>query len=151
MTVRRKRKLNKLRGQRKHGHGDTKNRRGGGSRGGRGKAGSHKHKYTKYFATFGTEKKKVKGKQELESLNLDQIQQFLPKWVAEGKAVQSAGEITVDARKAGFSKIVARGQLHSKVVFENAKASKRAAEKLGKSGCVLKWHETEDNVEESGQ
>ena len=53
MVVRKRRKKNKQRGERTHGHGNTKNKRGAGSRGGVGKAGSHKHKYSKYYDSFG--------------------------------------------------------------------------------------------------
>ena len=57
MVVRRRKKKNKLRGQRTHGGGGTKNRRGAGCRGGVGKAGSHKHKFSKYYVEFGIKKK----------------------------------------------------------------------------------------------
>ena len=73
MTIRKRKKKNKLRGHRTHGKGDTKNHRGAGSRGGVGRAGSHKHKFTKYYGEFGTEKKKVAGKPIGPSINLDQI------------------------------------------------------------------------------
>ena len=78
MTVRKRKKKNILRGHRTHGHGDTKNGRGAGSRGGVGRAGSHKHKFTKYAGEFGIEKKQVIGKPIGPSMNLDQIEQMLP-------------------------------------------------------------------------
>ena len=53
MPERTRRKKNKLRGNRTHGKGNTKNHRGAGSKGGRGRAGSHKHKFSKYYKTFG--------------------------------------------------------------------------------------------------
>ena len=63
MVVRKRKKLvNKMLGQRTRGNGDTKRRRGAGSRGGRGLAGSHKHKYSKYAGKFGQEKKKVRSR-----------------------------------------------------------------------------------------
>ena len=61
---RRKKRVNKMLGQRTRGNGDTKRRRGAGSRGGRGLAGSHKHKYSKYAGKFGKEKKKVKDEEK---------------------------------------------------------------------------------------
>jgi large subunit ribosomal protein L15 len=140
MTVRKRRKKNKLRGQRTHGHGDTKNRRGAGSRGGRGRAGSHKHKFTKYYGGFGKEKKKLRGKARGRALNLDQIGQFLGEWVAAGKAEKKGNTFAVDGKKAGFAKIVARGELQARIAFENVKASKRALEKLKKSGSTVKEH-----------
>jgi len=49
MTERKRRKKNRVRGERTHSKGDTKNNRGGGSRGGRGRAGATKGK----FASLG--------------------------------------------------------------------------------------------------
>lgn len=150
MTVRRRKKKDTVRGHRTHGKGDTKNRRGAGSRGGRGRAGSHKHKYTKYFGTFGKNKKKVIGKPLGPSMNLDQIEQMLPKWVAAEKAVKEGNKVIVDGQKLGFAKILAKGQLKSKIVFENLKASKRALEKIQESGSVVKGIEEETESGEEG-
>ena len=44
MVVRKSKKITKRRGRRSPGYGSQKKHRGGGSRGGRGKAGLHKHK-----------------------------------------------------------------------------------------------------------
>ncbi len=150
MTVRRRKKKNKVRGHRTHGQGDTKNRRGAGSRGGRGRAGSHKHKYTKYFGQFGKNKKKVIGKPLGPSMNLDQIEQMLPKWVAGEKALKEGNKVVVDGKRLGFAKVLARGQLKSKVVFENLKASKRALEKIRERGSVV-LEEEEKETEEEGK
>lgn len=144
MTVRRRRKKNTVRGHRTHGQGDTKNRRGAGSRGGRGRAGSHKHKYTKYFGTFGKNKKKVIGKPLGPSINLDQIEQMLPTWIAAEKVSKEGNKVIVDGKKIGFAKILARGQLKSKIVFENFKASQKAMEKLKESGSIVKGLEVEE-------
>ena len=57
MVVRKRRKVNKQLGERTHGHGDTKNWRGSGNRGGVGRAGSHKHKFSKYWMTFGIKRR----------------------------------------------------------------------------------------------
>jgi len=144
MTVRRRKRKNKLRGQRTHGKGDTKNHRGGGSKGGRGRAGSHKHKFNKYSDEFGTEKKQVIGGEKAPAINLDKIEQMLPKWVETGKAEKQGNSFSVDGNKAGFGKIVSSGELVSKVVFENVKASKKALEKLAKSGSSIKGLEKQE-------
>ena len=147
MTVRKRKKKNKLRGHRTHGKGDTKNKRGAGSRGGRGRAGSHKHKFTKYFGEFGQDKKKITGKPLGPSLNLDQIDAALPKWMEQKKVVKEGTNIVVDGKKLGFVKIIGRGQLDSKVVFENVKVSKKALEKLEKSGSTVKGIEAKEETE----
>jgi len=147
MTVRERKKKNKVRGQRTHGKGDTKNRRGAGSRGGRGRAGSHKHKFVKYHAEFGKDRK-VREKSTVVALNLDEVEQLLPKWIAEGKVEK--GKMALDGKKLGFSKLLGRGSLKTKVVFENVSASKKAAEKIKKSGSSIKEEKTEKEVEENG-
>ncbi|MDP6670944.1 MAG: uL15 family ribosomal protein [archaeon] len=153
MTVRRRKKKNTVRGHRTHGQGDTKNRRGAGSRGGRGRAGSHKHKYTKYFGTFGKNKKKVIGKPLGPSINLDQIEQMIPTWIAKEKVSKEGNKVIIDGKKIGFAKILARGQLKSKVVFENFKVSQKAMEKLKESGSIVKGLEEEEleTVEETAE
>ncbi len=144
MTVRRRKKKNTVRGERTHGQGDTKNRRGAGSRGGRGRAGSHKHKFTKYQGEFGQDKKKVIGKPVGPSMNLDMIEQSIPKWIAQGKVEKEGTTIKIDGKKIGVAKIVGRGKLISKVSFENVKASKKAAEKISESGSKIAGLEEEE-------
>ena len=148
MTVRERKRKNKLRGQRTHGKGDTKNKRGAGSRGGRGKAGSHKHKFTKYYAEFGKDRK-VREKSTVVALNLDEIEQLLPKWILQGK-IEKGSNTVIDGNKLGFSKVLARGKLKSKIVFENVKASKKAVEKIKESGSTIKEEKIEKEVEENG-
>jgi len=121
MVVRKRRRVNKLRGNRTHGGGDKKNRRGAGSRGGRGRAGSHKHKFSKYWMTFGM-KRKLKAKKRLESVNLQEIDKYLDeKGVIDGKAK-------------GIGKIIGKGELKRKIIARNVRVSKIAAEKIIAAG-----------------
>ena len=108
MTVRRRRRVNKLRGKRFHGHGNTKNARGKGARGGMGRAGSHKHKFTSYWMTFGV-KVTLKPKPKPKALNLADFVRLLPKWIAEKRAERRGGQVLVDGKKVGIGKILGRG------------------------------------------
>jgi large subunit ribosomal protein L15 len=121
MVVRKRKRVNKLRGNRTHGGGDKKNRRGAGSRGGRGRAGSHKHKFSKYWMTFGM-KRKLKAKKKLESVNLQEIHKFL-----DEKGV-------LDGAAKGIGKILGKGELKRKIIVKNVKVSKIAAEKIEAAG-----------------
>ena len=150
MTVRKRKKKNILRGHRTHGHGDTKNGRGAGSRGGVGRAGSHKHKFTKYAGEFGIEKKQVIGKPIGPSMNLDQIEQMLPKWLASEKVVKEGNSIVVDGKKVKLAKIVGRGKLVSKIIFENLNASKKAVEKIKENGSEIKGLKVEQEEKKEG-
>lgn len=124
MVVRKRRKKHRLRGNRTHGKGNTKNKRGSGIRGGVGKAGSHKHKYSKYWKEFGV-KKNLKAKRRLEAVNLEDVERNLS-WGNE-----------IDGKKLGFSKVLGKGFLSRKVVFRNVSVSKKAKEKIEKFGGIV--------------
>jgi len=134
MVVRRRKKRNKLLGERTRGNGDTKNRRGAGSRGGRGLAGSHKHKWSKYHGKFGKEKRKVISNKVVKAINLDQLVQAMPKLVEKGKIGKESGMFLVDGKKIGFDKILAMGNLKEKLLIRNMAVSKKALEKVKKAG-----------------
>ncbi len=135
MVVRKRRKKNKMRGNRMHGGGNTKNRRGAGNRGGVGRAGSHKHKFSKYWVDFGI-KRTLKAKGRAASLNLEQISSKLNDWVATGKAKKDGEMIVLDGRALGFGKILGRGDIAWKIKIVNAKASKAALKKILAKGGV---------------
>lgn len=133
MTVRKKRRVNKLRGKRFHGHGNTKNARGKGARGGMGRAGSHKHKFSSYWMTFGI-KVTLKAKPKPKALNLSDFLGMIPQWVTEKKAERKGGQVLVDGRKTGVGKILGRGEVGEKLVLTNIAVSKHAREKIEEAG-----------------
>jgi len=134
MVVRKRKRVNKMLGQRTRGNGDTKNRRGAGSRGGRGLAGSHKHKYAKYHTKFGKEKKKVLSRKTVEAINIDLLMQKMPKFLDTEKVYKDGSMTVVDGKKIGYDKLLSSGLLTEKVVVRNMKASKKAVEKIEKAG-----------------
>lgn len=132
MVVRKRKKKNKLRGKRYHSHGDTKNRRGAGCRGGRGRAGSKKHKFSKYYTDFGTKIRlnpKFKDK-EIITINLNDLSQVIDRQLQEGKAVKEKDFIVIDGTNSGYTKILGRGNLKHKVLLRNVQATKKATEKI---------------------
>lgn len=133
MVVRKRRKKNKMRGNRMHGGGNTKNRRGSGNRGGFGKAGSHKHKFSKYYVDFGV-KRTLKAKARPAAINLEDIGAQLQKWIASGKAKSEGGMILIDGKVLGFGKILGQGVVKEKLRIVNAKASKEAFRKITAAG-----------------
>ncbi|MBI4210145.1 MAG: uL15 family ribosomal protein [Candidatus Diapherotrites archaeon] len=146
MVVRRRRKKNKQRGNRTHGGGGTKNRRGSGSRGGVGRAGSHKHKFSKYYATFGV-KRMFKAKAKEPAINLEQVSGRLAEWVANGKARNEAGTIILDGKELGFGKVLGKGSISEKVRFVNARISAKAASKIEAAGGTAEAEAGEDEFE----
>jgi len=112
-----KRKIDRLRGKRTHGHGDTKNARGSGKTGGKGRAGSHKHKFTKYYTEFGI-KKRLNPKKKLKEITLEKLNLL----------VNDKKEI--DLKELGYDKILGKGNLTKPIVIKNAKVTSGAKEKI---------------------
>ncbi|MFH1257200.1 MAG: uL15m family ribosomal protein [Candidatus Diapherotrites archaeon] len=157
MTVRKRRKVNKMRGKRLHGAGDTKNRRGSGCRGGVGRAGNHKHKFTKYYMEFGT-KITLKAKQKGKAINLDDLQKNLAKWIGEKKVEKASGTIEFDGKKVGIAKILSRGSISEKISFKNVSFSENARQKVLAAGGKIEgtakeegFGEEDDDFEAAGE
>ena len=140
MVVRKRRKKNKMRGNRLHGHGNTANRRGSGSRGGVGRAGSHKHKFSKYYMTFGTKiklkKNNVTKRQEAKcnAITLEELQNMAPMLLKKKIATMNGSTIEVDAKKAGFTKVIAKGNVWEKFLLKNCAATRKATERILAAG-----------------
>lgn len=147
MVARKRKRVNKMLGQRTRGNGDTKNRRGAGSRGGRGLAGSHKHKYAKYHGKFGKEKKQVLSRKTVKAINIDQLIQQLPKFTVAEKTFTENKITVIDGKKIGFDKLLSSGNLTEKILVRNMKASKKAIEKIEKAGGKFE-ETTEEEFEE---
>lgn len=124
MTTRFRKKVRKWRGRTSHGWGAKKKHRGGGSQGGRGYAGRHKHKYSyvvskepDYYGYKGFYSRKIKGK----AINIDELNRL-------------SNENEIDLSKLGFSKLLSRGKVSKPLTINVAAASSRAREKIEKSG-----------------
>lgn len=136
MVERKRRKKNKLRGQRTMGAGNTKNRRGAGSRGGRGKAGSNKHR----FHTIGRLKPvkyRLKADRKGEAIQLGRLNDMLDVLVAKGK-VTKEGEKYIVGIKSGFEKILSQGEATHKIILK-INASKKAIAKITKAGGKFEY------------
>lgn len=138
MVVRHRKKKNKMRGNRTHGGGNTKNRRGSGIQGGHGRAGSHKHKFSKYWQDFGV-KIRLKPKKALgKALNLEELQKMIPAMIEGKRALKEAEGILIDGRKAGIAKVLGKGNIKEKIILSNVKATAKAIEKILQAGGSVK-------------
>ena len=155
MVERQRKKKNRVRGQRSHGKGNTKNRRGAGCRGGRGNAGSKKHKRFNHMHRFGT-KIKLKTKQlrrqrpELHVINLDDLNERLRKLEKQNKLEKDGAFILVDGEKMNLDKLLSRGTPAFKVKIRNIGLSKKAIEKVEAAQGVVEMEaepEAEAEVE----
>ena len=130
MVVRKRKKSNKKRGGRTQ-HGNTKNWRGGGSQGGHGRAGSHKHKYSKYYMTFGVKVRMARKTKPLTAINLSALNALIPVWLEKKRCEKTKdGVIAVDGQKVGIGKILGAGKLDFEVEFKNVSFSEKARAKI---------------------
>jgi len=120
-----KEKTKKMRGRKTHGYGAKKKHRGKGSKGGKGNAGTFKHKKIKTIKErpdyFGKKGFKRKNKEEVKTINVKEIDKIASK---ENK------------NKLTFSdyKVLGSGNITKKVEVEAKKFSKTAKKKIEESG-----------------
>ncbi len=148
MSDRKRKRKNKLRGNRTFGSGDTKNRRGSGTKGGKGRAGSKKHKFSKYYMFAGT-LRKFKARPKGEVMNVEHLDDKANIWI-EKKLVESHnGFFVVDGKKVGLQKILGKGAVTKKFLLKNLAVSEKAREKIiGAGGKIEEEKIIEGETEE---
>ena len=131
MTDRVRRKKNKLRGQRTMGAGNTKNRRGAGCRGGRGLAGSNKHRFHT-LRRLRPRRYRLKTEGKGLSISIGQLTNILNELVLKGKVTKEGDKFIVD-KKSGYEKVLSNGNTTSKIVLK-INASEKAIKKIIAAG-----------------
>ncbi len=142
---RKRRKKNKLRGQRTMGAGNTKNRRGGGSRGGRGRAGSGKGK----FASLGrldARKYRLKPAKKLKSISLGMLNDKIDLLLAKGKVSKEGNNYIVD-KKSGYGTVLSQGNTDKQIILK-INASKSAIKKIISAGGKFEFKKKNFSVDE---
>jgi large subunit ribosomal protein L15 len=114
-------KVDKLRGKRTHGHGNTKNARGSGCTGGKGRAGSTKHKFTKYYVDFG-QRITLKPKTKLKTITLEALSEMIK------------DKTEINLKEMGYDKILGKGKLSKPITIKNALVTEVAREKIESVG-----------------
>jgi large subunit ribosomal protein L15 len=136
MTVRRQKKHRRFRGRRTY-HGSHKKWRGGGSRGGRGAAGLHKHKWSyivKYDKEhFGRYANKPHGK-KVATVSIDYLNANAEKFLKQKIAEKDGNSTKINVEKLGFEKVLGNGKLTMPLIIEAKYFSKAAEEKIVKAG-----------------
>lgn len=135
-------RTSKFRGSRTHGRG-KKAGRGAGLRGGRGNAGLHKHKWISivkycpdYFGHHGFKRPQSVVRSKV-TMNLSEVEQFLPSLSKDGFAVEKDGEWTVDLTRMGVDKLLGSGRISTPLTIKVSEASAAALEKLKQAGGNL--------------
>lgn len=141
MVVHRRKKVVRYRGHTTHGGGHRKKRRGSGSRGGRGNAGTGKrsgHKKDKYHTPIGkrgfTSKRPDAGK----AINLGYFTSAqVSRLLKEGKVTQEKGLVTINLKSLGYTKLLATGTPMAKLRFIAASWSAKVEERLKAVGGII--------------
>lgn len=103
-------RVRKFRGIHTHGKGTHKNRRGGGSRGGRGRSGGDKHHYLLYGIHWGKHGFIRHNHQTQTVVNLRDLEAMARRMEAEGKLQRQEGALPLDLGALGIDKVVGMGK-----------------------------------------
>jgi large subunit ribosomal protein L15 len=134
------RKVRKKRGSRTHGYGRVGQHRGGGQRGGHGKAGFHKHKWTyvikyepDYFGKKGfTSPKSLRRKVNI--INVGVLDETAEKFSTR----KEKGKFFIDLESLGYTKLLGTGNITKPLIVKVLSCSKSATEKIkGAGGQIL--------------
>ena len=141
--IRRKKKVRKLRGSHTHGWGCKKKHRGGGSKGGKGMAGTGKRKTTKWTWTIKYAPEHL-GKRGFhrpkavqyapQTINLSDIDENLQLFLDMGVAHEEEGRIIVDTTQLGVDKVLGSGKLTKPVTIKAYYVTPKAEEKIKAAG-----------------
>ncbi|WP_258083066.1 uL15m family ribosomal protein [Thermococcus thermotolerans] len=141
--IRRKKKVRKLRGSHTHGWGCKKKHRGGGSKGGKGMAGTGKRKNTKWTWTIkyaldhlgkrGFHRPKA-VQYTPKTINLSDIDENLQLFLDMGVAYEEAGKIVVDVTQLGVDKVLGTGKLTRPITIKAYYVTPKAEEKIKAAG-----------------
>jgi len=128
--VRQKKRNRKFNGTRNHGKGNTKNRRGKGGKGGWGRAGMHKHRFT-YITAYEPDFFGVHGfasikKGRFTTVNLYAIEQL----AVLGKLEKREGKSYFEFQ----GKVLGTGVITKPVVVKALAFSENAAKKIAAAG-----------------
>lgn len=138
MVVRKRKKIERKRGHRTAGYGGQKKHRGGGSKGGRGMAGLHKHKFIymkKYMPDhFGKRGFKRHFVSKPKTINLDVLDSMIEKLINEKKIKEEKGVVKINISELGYDKLLGNGEVKHKIIVEAKAFSKQAIKKLEESG-----------------
>ena len=140
MVVRRSKKSRYMRGSRTHGWGRVGQHRKSGDRGGRGKVGYGKHKWTwtvKYAPEWYGKHGFVRHPSlvlKYTTINVGELDEIADKLLEMGLANVSDDTLTIELGKIGINKLLGRGKVTRKYNIHVYKASESAINKIEEKG-----------------
>lgn len=140
MVRRREKKSKYFRGSRTHGWGRVAQHRRSGRKGGRGRVGYHKHKWS-WVVKYAPDWYGRHGFTRHPSLtvnyrvmNVGVLDEIVDRLVEAGLASKEGDSYRVDLSKLGINKLTGRGSVTKKLIVTVAKATSRAVEKIASFG-----------------
>lgn len=136
MVTNKRKKVVKYRGGSTHGGGARKKRRGAGSRGGRGRAGSGKRAgHKKYGIVLGRHGFTPKNTITVKAINVGYFtKERVQKLAEEGKALKEGQFYSIDLGALGYHKLLGTGTTPLKLKVTVKSCSSRAVEKIKAAG-----------------
>ncbi|MEM2006570.1 MAG: uL15 family ribosomal protein [Sulfolobales archaeon] len=140
MVVRRRKKSRSMRGIRTHGYGSIGQHRKSGSRGGKGAAGMHKHKWSwvvKYFPNWYGKHGftyPIKIREEYRTINVGELSELVKYLESRGEIQKEGEHYVLDLATLGYNKLLGRGEIDLKLKVVVYKATREAVEKIIKAG-----------------
>jgi large subunit ribosomal protein L15 len=138
--IRKKRKINKMRGSRSIGGGCYKKRRGAGHKGGRGNAGASKHHWTRtvkydpnHFGKYGF-KRPQKTINKVNPVNLSYLDAKVDYLLDVGLATQEGNSIVIDVTELGYNKVLGGGKIFKSLTIKSPMFSTSAENKIQEAG-----------------
>ena len=134
------RKIRRQRGSRTHGWGQVGQHRARGGRGGTGKAGLDKHKWTwvvKHDPTYWNKKGFVSVKtlhKKVNVINIGKLDDLADKLESEKKLEKKENKIFVDLESLGYDKLLGTGDVIKPMLVKVASYSESASKKLEEAG-----------------
>ncbi|MCW4016364.1 MAG: 50S ribosomal protein L15 [Candidatus Bathyarchaeota archaeon] len=134
------RKVRRQRGSRTHGWGQIGQHRARGGRGGTGKAGLDKHKWTyviKHDPTYWEKKGFVSVKslgKKVHVINVGQLDDLADKLESAKKLEKKENKLFVDLQVLGYDKLLGTGEVTKPMLVKVASYSESASEKLAAAG-----------------
>ena len=130
-----KQKTKKFRGKRTFGGGTHKNRRGGGSRGGRGNAGTCKHHFVRSMQrglSFGKHgfKRPPAIVEDKVIVNVGEIDEAIEQLVADGAAEKRGDAFHIDLTNIGIEKVLGSGKVTKPLFITAGEFSSSAKQKI---------------------
>ena len=134
------RKVRKYRGSRTHGWGQVGQHRARGGRGGTGKAGLDKHKWSwviKHDPTYWEKKGFVSTKalgKKVSIINVGKLDDLADKLESEKKLERKEKKIFLDLESLGYDKLLGTGEIAKPMLVKVASYSEAASRKLEEAG-----------------